>query len=260
MSRRRRQRLIRWSIYGGSLLAVALFALAIDWSALQRVFFDAGIARDQFPTILAQAARNTLIFTAFGFVMALGLGLTLALMRLSDVPVYRSVALVYIEVFRGLPALLTILLIGFGLPIATGQQLPGTYTTGSVALGVVGAAYIAETLRAGIQAVPRGQMEAARSLGMSYPRAMVTVVIPQAFRIVIPPLTNEFVLLLKDTSLLAVLGVTASTKELTKFARDNAVDNFNSTPIVVAGLVYLAITIPLTQLAGWIERRGRAAS
>jgi polar amino acid transport system permease protein len=259
MTRRQRARAVRWSVYGASLVLVALIAVAVDWAALQETFFDPELAREQFPEILTQAAKNTLIFTAFGFSLALGLGLVLALMRLSAVRPYRWASLVYIEVLRGLPALLTILLIGFGLPIATGQQLPGTYTTGSVAIGMVGAAYIAETIRAGIQAVPRGQMEAARSLGMSQSRAMVTVVVPQAFRIVIPPLTNEFVLLLKDTSLISVLGVTAATKELTRFGRDGVIDNANSTPLVVAGLVYLMITIPLTVLAGYIERRTEAS-
>jgi polar amino acid transport system permease protein len=259
MTRRQRARAARWSVYAASLLLVVLVVMGVDWAALQESFFDPELAREQFPEIVTQAAKNTVIFTTFGFALALVLGLILALMRLSAVLPYRWTALVYIEVLRGLPALLTILLIGFGLPIATGQQLPGTYTTGSVAIGMVGAAYIAETIRAGIQAVPRGQMEAARSLGMGHTRAMVTVIIPQAFRVVIPPLTNEFVLLLKDTSLISVLGVTAATKELTRFGRDGVIDNANSTPLVVAGLVYLAITIPLTQLARYVERRGEAA-
>ena len=112
---------------------------------------------------------------------------------------------------------------GFGLPIALGIRLPGTYAQGSVALALVAGAYMAETMRAGIEAVPRGQMEAARSLGMSHARAMVSIVIPQAFRIIIPPLTNEIVLLLKDTSLVSVLGVTAANKELTRFARDGVI-------------------------------------
>lgn len=256
MSRRRRAALVRYGVYGLTLAVIALAALRVDWGALGETFFDLEIARDQFPEIVTQGARNTLIFTAFGFSIAIVVGLVIALMRLSTVRPYRWFALSFIEILRGLPALLTILLIGFGLPIATGQQLPGEYTTGSVAVGLVGAAYIAETIRAGIQAVPRGQMEAARSLGMSHGRAMVTVVIPQAFRIVIPPLTNEFVLLLKDTSLISVLGVTLGTKELTRFGREGAVEVANATPLVVAGLVYLAITVPLTRVAAAVERRG----
>jgi polar amino acid transport system permease protein len=123
----------------------------------------------------------------------------------------------------------------------------------------VAAAYMAETIRAGIEGVPRGQMEAARSLGMSYTRAMVSIVIPQGFRIIIPPLTNELVLLIKDTSLLFVLGTTATTMELLKYGRDLLNQRFNPTPLIVVGLVYLAITVPLTQLVGVLERRNARA-
>ena len=125
-----------------------------------------------------------------------------------------------------------------------------------VALGMVSAACIAETLRAGLQAVPRGQMEAARSLGMPTWRAMVTIVIPQAFRIVLPPLTNEVILLTKDSSLVYVLGLAAHEYELTKFGRDgiSALDA-GMTPILVAGLFYLVITVPLSLLARRFEAR-----
>lgn len=222
--------------------------------------FNPEIARDQFPEILSQAAVNTLIFTAFGFSGGLVIGVVMALMRLSSIRPYRWFATVYIEVFRGLPALLTIVFIGFGLPIALGVRVPGGVRgAGSLALAIVAGAYIAETVRAGIEAVPLGQMEAARSLGMSHSRAMVSIVIPQAFRIIIPPLTNELVLLLKDTSLLSVLGVTVGSRELTRFAREGVNATANATPLIVAGLVYLAITIPLTRLARLLERRGRRA-
>jgi polar amino acid transport system permease protein len=119
---------------------------------------------------------------------------------------------------------------------------------------------MAETIRAGIEAVPKGQMEAARSLGMTYSRAMITIIIPQALRIIVPPLTNEFVLLIKDTSLISVLGVTAGTRDLARFGRDGVNHTANATPLIVAGLVYLAMTIPLTQLVAWMERREKAAS
>ena len=107
-----------------------------------------------------------------------------------------------------MPALLVFIGFGFGLPIAfPAASYPGHVGTVTLALGLVGAAYMAETIRAGIQAVPKGQMEAARSLGMSQSRAMVSIVIPQAFRIVLPPLTNELILLTKDSSLVYVLGL-----------------------------------------------------
>jgi polar amino acid transport system permease protein len=114
---------------------------------------------------------------------------------------------------------------------------------------------MAETIRAGIQAVPRGQMEAAQSLGMGRGMAMRRIVLPQAFRIIIPPMTNELVLLLKDTSLVSVLGVTIATKELTRWGRDGVNTFANATPLIVAGLLYLVITFPLTQLVRVMERR-----
>ena len=259
MTRRQSARLRRWALYLATLVLLAVLAMRIDFPHVREAMFDAEIAREQFPDIVKQAARNTVIFTVLGFSGGLTLGLLLALMRLSSLRPYRWFATLWIEVFRGLPALLTILFVGFGMPIALDVRVPGTYGPGSVALAIVASAYMAETIRAGIEAVPKGQMEAARSLGMSHARAMVSIVIPQAFRIVIPPLTNELVLLLKDTALLAALGTTAATEELTKFGRDGVSGTANSTPLVVAGALYLVLTIPLTQAAAYLERRGRRA-
>ena len=246
-------------MYAVFVAAIVLLGGAIDWDKVTTNFFQPAVAAEMFPEVLLQAARNTLIFTVFAFSGGLVLGLVLALMRLSTIRLYRWSASIYIEVFRGLPALLTLLIVGFGLPVARGGGLPGTYTPGSVGLGLVAAAYMAETIRAGIQAVPRGQMEAARSLGMSQMRATGSIIIPQAFRIIIPPLTNELVLLLKDTSLLFVLGTTAATEELVKFGRDFAFNTANSTPFIVVGLVYLAITVPMTRLVALLERRTERA-
>jgi polar amino acid transport system permease protein len=257
MHRRTKAKAWRYGIYAVTLAVILVIVLRADWGKLQEAFFDPEIFADQFPKIITQAARNTLIFTFFGFTGGLALGLLLALMRLSSIKPYRWAASTYIEIFRGLPALITIILIGFVLPIALGVRLPGTYTAGSTALAMVTGAYLAETIRAGIEAVPRGQMEAARSLGMGYGQSMKTIIIPQAFRIILPALTNELVILLKDTSLLFVLGTTGATIELTKFARDSVGDTFNGTPLVAAALVYLAITLPLTRAAAYLERRGR---
>ena len=152
-------------------------------------------------------------------------------------------------------ALLVFLALGYGIPLAFGFRF-NHYVTVMIALGLVAAAYIAESLRAGLQAVPPGQYEAARSLGMSHSRAMVTIVIPQAFRIVLPPLTNEVILLTKDSSLVYVLGLAAHEYELTKFGRDgiSALDT-GMTPILVAGLFCLVITVPLSLLARRFEAR-----
>ncbi|PKN81467.1 MAG: ABC transporter permease [Chloroflexi bacterium HGW-Chloroflexi-9] len=249
----------QWALYGGTLAVVMFLAVAVDWARLQDKMFRTDLVLDQFPRIVTQAAKNTLIFTAFGFAGGLALGVVLALMRLSTFRPYRWFAAVYIDVIRGLPALLVLIFIAFGLPIALDIRIPGTYGRGSVALAIVSSAYIAEVVRAGIEAVPKGQTEAARSLGMSHGQAMRRIVIPQAFRIIIPPMTNELVLLLKDTALISVIGVTEATKELTRFGRDGVNANANATPLVVAGLVYLALTLPMTRLAGYLERRARAS-
>ena len=125
-----------------------------------------------------------------------------------------------------------------------------------VALGLVSSAYIAETLRAGLQAVPKGQIEAARSLGMPAWRAMITIVIPQAFKIVLPPLTNEVILLTKDSSLAFILGAMAAQYEITKFGRDGLPQlGAGITPLIVAGALYLVITIPLSLVARKFESR-----
>ena len=129
----------------------------------------------------------------------------------------------------------------------------------TLALGLVGGAYMAETIRAGIQAVPKGQMEAARSLGMSQSRAMISVVIPQAFRIILPPLTNELILLTKDSSLVYILGLSANEYELTKFGRENMNSAANLTPIIVIGLCYLLITVPLSIVVRRMESRAERA-
>ncbi len=261
-SRRRRSQRIRVASYLLAGLVALALVLLVDWRTLQANFADAEIFAEQFPGIVTVAARNTVIYTVFAFLGGLAVGLGVALLRLSSIRPYRWFATIYIEVFRGLPALLTIILVGFAIPIALGVRFPtvlGLPTSGIIALALVAGAYMAETIRAGIEAVPRGQMEAARSLGMSHSRSMASIVVPQAFRIIIPPLTNELVLLLKDTALLAVLGTSTTTKELTKFARDGVNANFNGTPIVAAGLLYLVITVPLTRVVAQLEKRNRQA-
>jgi polar amino acid transport system permease protein len=182
-------------------------------------------------------------------------------MRLSSVGPYRWMATLFIEFFRGVPALVVFLALSVGVPTAfPGYSVPGDVLgTATIALGLVGAAYMAETIRAGIQAVPKGQTEAARSLGMSGSRAMVSIVIPQAFRIILPPLTNELILLTKDSSLVYLLGYTASTVELTSFGRQTLNQEKNMTPIIVISLCYLLITVPLSMVVRRMEARaGRA--
>ena len=260
MRRTTRNRLKVVALYLVLLLVLLVLALIADWEAIKENFFDTEVAKRMWPELLTVGARNTIIYTVLAFVGGLALAVVLALMRLSPVAPYRWLATAYIEFFRGLPALLVIIIMGFAVPIAFGWRPPGgPVGAGIVALILVSAAYMAETLRAGIQAVPKGQTEAARSLGMSAGRTTVSVVLPQAFRIVIPPLTNEFVLLIKDTSLLAIIGVAASDRELTTYARDLNSLTANSTPLIAAAVMYLVITLPLTQLVSALERRQQKA-
>ncbi|NBE55187.1 amino acid ABC transporter permease [Streptomyces boluensis] len=254
LSRRQRARAFRGAQYGLLVAVVVVFVLVADWETLGQAFFDLDVARAQFPDIIRIALVNTVIYTLLGFGFGLALGLVLALMRLSSVPPYRWLAVTYIEFFRGVPALLVFIALGFGVPLAFEVALD-MYVTVMLALGLVGAAYMAETIRAGIRAVPKGQMEAARSLGMSHGRAMVSVVIPQAFRIVLPPLTNELILLTKDSSLVYLLGVSIGQYELAYFGRDALNEYRSLTPILIAGLLYLMITLPLGHLVRRLESR-----
>ena len=256
LTRRQKRSVSRGVQYVVFVAAVIAFAVAADWGRLKNQFAQGSIAREMFPDVITLALKNTVLYTVSGFVVGLVLGMVIALMRLSSVGPYRWLAGIYIEIFRGLPALLIFIFIGVAVPLAfPGTEIPGgTYGKVALALGLVSAAYMAETIRAGIQAVPKGQMEAARSLGFSPARAMISIIIPQAFRIILPPLTNELVLLFKDSSLVLFLGVTLQERELSKFGRDLASQTANSTPILVAGLCYLLVTIPL----GFVVRRMEA--
>ncbi|WP_114451554.1 amino acid ABC transporter permease [Halopolyspora algeriensis] len=255
MSKRQRGRVIRGTQYAVLIAVLAALAVLADWGRLQEAFFNLDVAAGLFPDVITVALVNTVVYTALGFGFGLGLALILALMRMSSVGPYRWISGAYIEFFRGLPALLIFLSVGIGIPTAFPGFSLNRNITIMLSLGIVGSAYMAETIRAGIKAVPGGQIEAARSLGMSPARTMITVVIPQAFRIILPPLTNELILLTKDSSLAFVLGSTLDQQELTQFGRA-ALTNFRSmTPILVVGLCYLIIIIPLSVVQQRLERR-----
>jgi|SRR5680860_170581 len=260
MSPRKRARVsrgIQYALLAGIAITLAFLA---DWGLLKTQFLNPEVLPKLFPELITIALKNTILYTTGAFTFGLVLGLILALMRLSPVGPYRWIATAVIEFFRGVPALIVFIAFQFGLPIAFGVLLPGgTLGTVTIALGLVGAAYMAETLRAGIQAVPKGQMEAARSLGMSQGRAMISIVIPQAFRIVLPPLTNELILLTKDSSLVYILGLSGATLELTAFGREGLNQYVNLTPLFAAALAYLMITIPLSIVVRRMEAHAERA-
>ncbi len=260
MSPRKRAKISRGVQYAILVVVLLVLALVADWPLLRSQFLAPDVLPELFPRIITVALKNTILYTIGAFTFGLVLGLILALMRLSPIGPYRWIATAIIEFFRGVPALIVFIAFQYGLPIAFGVLLPGgTLGTVTIALGLVGAAYMAETLRAGIQAVPRGQMEAARSLGMSSGRAMISIIIPQAFRIVLPPLTNELILLTKDSSLVYVLGLSGATLELTAFGREGLNQFVNLTPLFAAALAYLLITIPLSIVVRRMEAHAERA-
>ncbi|GAA1869724.1 amino acid ABC transporter permease [Brevibacterium marinum] len=255
MSKRQKAKLSRGIQYGILIVIAAVIAFVADWPTLVDTFGRLDVAIGMFPDVITKSLKNTVVFTFLGFVLGLIIAIVLALMRLSSVGVYRWLAFVYIEFFRGLPALVVFLVMGFGLPVAfPGFALPQLITI-MIALALVGSAYMAETIRAGIQAVPKGQVEAARSLGMSSTRAMITIVLPQAMRIILPPLTNELILLTKDSSLAYILGSSVDGRELAALARAEIVNTANLTPFIVIAVCYLVITIPLSYLSRVLERK-----
>ena len=260
LSPRKRAQYIRWVQYAILALAIVAIVLTVDGRQVQSVFFRTDLIQVTLTSGLPRALLNTIIYTAGAFVFGLTLGTVLALMRLSQVAPYRWIASIYIEFFRGVPALIVLLAFGLLAVAFPGLRFPlDPYGTVWTALGMVSAAYMAETIRAGILAVPKGQVEAARALGMASGMAMRRIVLPQAFRIITPPLTNELILLTKDSSLVYVLGLTASAFELTKFGRDISNSNGNLTPLVIAGFCYLLITLPLTFLVRRMEAKSKKA-
>ncbi len=223
--------------------------------ALQRYYFNWDIIKDTVPLLL-RTLPTVAELLALGLLFAFIWGLTLSLMRLSRFRVLRWFAVVYIDFFRGLPLLLLLIFIYSGLAIVgadTGIDaliLPPTIAAVS-AFAICYAAYSAEVFRAGIESIPKGQTEAARSLGMTYGQAMRYVILPQALKTVIPPLTNELVALIKDTSLASVISV----PELLFRAKEKMGVVANPTPLTVAAVVYVVFTIPLIRLAARLERR-----
>jgi His/Glu/Gln/Arg/opine family amino acid ABC transporter permease subunit len=209
------------------------------------------------------AAKNTVILAGAGEVFGMILGLVLSVLVISRHAVVRAPARVYINFFRGTPLIWQLSLIGISIPLAfpnvtLTQGMSWTYRAAILALSLNAGAYTAEIFRAGIESIERGQLEAARGLGMSYLQAMRYSVLPQAVRRVIPPLMNEFVILVKDTSLVVVLGLTVAQRELMMWGSAGQSNGYNSTYFVMAALGYLAVTLPLIRLVNYIEKRLRS--
>ncbi|MFD4181506.1 ABC transporter substrate-binding protein/permease [Rhodococcus sp. NPDC058514] len=225
---------------------------------LGATFFDWDLYRQAIPDLLKTGLPNTVILALTSGVIGTAAGMLLAVAGISRTRWLRWPARVYTDVFRGLPAVVIILIIGLGVgPVVKGLTGNNPYWLGAAALALLAAAYIGEIFRSGIQSVEPGQLEAARAIGFSYRRAMTLVVIPQGIRRVLPALMNQFISLIKDSSLIYFLGLLATQRELFAVGRDLNAQTGNLSPLVAAGLFYLALTIPLTHLVNYIDRRLR---
>jgi len=227
-------------------------------SQLAAAFGTWELYKQAIPDLFKTGLPNTLILTVSAAVIGLALGMALAVAGISRHRWLRWPARVYTDIFRGLPEVVIILLIGLGLgPVVGGLTGNNPYPLGIAALGLMAAAYVGEIFRSGIQSVETGQMEASRALGFSYPLSMRLVVIPQGIRRVLPALMNQFISLLKASSLVYFLGLIASQRELFQVGRDLNAQTGNLSPLVAAGIFYLLLTIPLTHLVNYIDGRMR---
>jgi len=225
-------------------------------------FFDFTFMTDNFGLVL-EGFWVTIKLSLVGGFFALIFGLILAVLRQlpgKTLAPVRWLAIAYIDALRGIPLLLVILLLSsgmatlasegtipreIGIPQWFGESDPFWY--GVIALTLTYGAYMAEVYRAGIEAVPRGQMEAARSLGMSHGQAMRYIIVPQAIRKVVPPLLNDFIALMKDTALISTIGLI----ETVQTGRDLYSEFFNPSGYTVGAFLFLIVTIPLARLVDW---------
>ena len=190
--------------------------------------------------LMLDGSEITLEIFAVTLVLALPLGMLAALGRLSQLKLLSRLVEFYVWIMRGTPLMLQLLFVYFALPMI-GIRLPDL-AAALLAFTLNYAAYFAEIFRAGIQSVPRGQYEAARTLGMSYPQTMRRIILPQVFRMVLPPVSNETINLVKDTSLVYILAM----NDLLRVARTIVQREFDMTPFLIAAIFYLAMTFVLT--------------
>jgi polar amino acid transport system permease protein len=236
--------------------AVLLFAVTSSpgWPRVRDSFFNLHIGWDSLPALLEGLWLNIRVLIVCQ-VLILIFGLGLAAVRTLRGPVWfplRALATGYVDLFRGLPLLICLYLVGFGLP---GLRLSGMPTNpvllGGLALVLIYSAYVAEVFRAGIESVHPSQLAAAKSLGLNHRRTMQLVVLPQATRRVTPALLNDFVALQKDCGLISVLGAV----DAVRAAQIQAATTYNFTPYVVAGLLFVALAVPSARLADWAAKR-----
>ncbi|BBZ03050.1 glutamine ABC transporter permease [Mycolicibacterium chitae] len=209
-----------------------------------------GLLKSTFPLLMA-GLKMTMILTVVSIAVALLLGVIFGLMRVSRSLWLRAIGTTYVDIFRGTPLLVQAFFIYFGIPAAMGFQMTAM-TAGIITLSLNAGAYMTEIVRGGIQSVDKGQMEAARSLGVGYLPTMRKVILPQAIRTMIPSYINQFVITLKDTSILSVIGIA----ELTQTGRIIIARNFQSFNMwLIIGIVYFIVIMALTKLSDRLEKR-----
>ncbi|MDU1339649.1 MAG: amino acid ABC transporter permease [Clostridium butyricum] len=202
-----------------------------------------------------KGAEITIVLALFAVLFGTILGLGITLIRRSKFKAISFIGTAYVEFMRGTPLLVQIYIIYIGLPKLIGIDLPDM-ATGIIALSLNSSAYVSEIIRAGIEAVDKGQMEAARSLGMNQKQAMFEVVMPQAFKNILPALGNEFISVIKESSMVSVIGV-AELMYNAGIVRGNTALGLE--PVVVAAIIYFIITFTLTRVLGYVERRMKAS-
>ncbi len=211
-------------------------------------FFNWDVLVRALPLLLS-GLKVTAQLGAVSIVAGLLLGLVVALTRLYTPGPLRLVAKVYIDVFRSIPLLVLLIVVYYALPFVGIRLSP--FLSAVCALTAVSGAYTAEIFRAGIEAIPKGQFEASYALGLKFRHTMADVVLPQAIRIVIPPLTNNSINVIKDTALASVVAMPDLLKQATQAQALEA----NPTPLIVAALIYLVMLLPLVLLVGRLELR-----
>lgn len=212
--------------------------------------FNFDLIVNSFPLLLV-GAGVTIKITALSVSLGVVIGLFVGIARISRIKILRVIAAIYVDFFRGTPLLVQIFLVYFALPVITGQRVdPFVAAIGSC--GINSGAYVAEIFSAGIQSIDKGQMEAGRSLGMTWVQTMRYIIVPQAFKRVIPPLGNEFIALLKDSSLVSVIGF----EELTRRGQLIIAKTYGSLEIWISvAVIYLAMTLTISRFVAYLERR-----
>jgi len=238
----------------GGLTALAL--TSPGWPSVRETFFNWDAFKDAFPEVLDGFWLDVKMFVVIEIAVLI-LGLVVALVRTSTSPALfplRLIGVVYVDVFRGIPTILLVYLVGFGIPALNLTGLPtDPVVLGGIALTLSYGAYVSEVYRAGIASIHRGQRDAALAIGLSENQAKRHVILPQAIRRVGPPLLNDFIALQKDVALVSIIGP----QEAFRVANIIAASTFNYTPLLAAALLYLCVTIPLARLLDRWER-GRA--